>query len=133
MASKWYLASVLLAKERKPHGRVVACETCDVIIHAANALAAQRKAMRWLERYAKTSTLRPVGVTALTSIEEAPGDGIEVAGRFFESRKAWKGLRESIPSPEALAAVRWEGHKQKRLSSSLTARQQAILRSLGEK
>jgi hypothetical protein len=82
----WYLAEILFAEPAQPDRAEYHCESCDVVLQAADATQAYQKAVTWGLTYAAEppSAMRLLGVSHLTTIGEELGDGTEICGRFFE-------------------------------------------------
>src|SRR5690348_16794066 len=98
----WYLAEILFAEPPRPDRAEYQCESCDVVLQAADAAEAYQKAVAWGLTYAAepASAMRPLGVAHLTAIGEELGDGTEICGRFFEARSVWERVSEFIPPPD---------------------------------
>lgn len=54
----WYVAAVMMAQPKKRGRRRYLCETCNVLLSAADAGAAYRKAVEWGTRYEADSIYR---------------------------------------------------------------------------
>jgi hypothetical protein len=106
----WYLAEVLFAEPPQPGRTDYQCESCNVVLHAADAAEAYRKAVAWGEAYAAEppAGMRLLGVSNLTTVGEKLGDGTEICGRFFRAPAVWERVGQLVPSPDRLKAVQWE-------------------------
>jgi hypothetical protein len=106
----WYLAEIVCAEPEDAGRADYQCESCDVVLRAADAGEAYRKAVAWGLAYAAEppAALRLLGVAHLTTIGEELRDGTEVAGRFFRVPADGGTLPELVPPPEQLKAIQWE-------------------------
>src|SRR5262245_4558099 len=100
----WYLAEILFAEPPQPDRTECQCESCDVVLHAADATQAYQKAVDWGATYAAEPpwVMRLLGVSHLTTIGDELGDGTEICGRFFEVQAVWDRAGEYIPPSDQL-------------------------------
>jgi hypothetical protein len=126
----WYLAEILFAEPQRADRQAYQCEACNVVFDAATAREAYDKAKAWGESYAAEPpvTMQLLGVSHLTTIGDRLGDGIEICGRFFETKNPWDGGAELIPAPASLKAIVWEQNQDTPLGELLTPEQIAALR-----
>jgi hypothetical protein len=126
----WYLAEILFAEPPRPGRAEDQGEASDVVLRAADAAEAYRRAVAWgLARAAEPpAAMRLLRVSHLTSIGEELGDGTEIGGRFFRDRSVWDQIGELIPPPDQLEAVRWEQGRDRPLGELLSPERVAQLR-----
>jgi hypothetical protein len=126
----WYLAEILFAEPPQPDRTEYQCESCDVVLRAANATEAYQNAVAWGLAHAAEppSAMRLLGVSHLTDIGDELGDGTEISGRFFEVRSVWDRVGELIPSSTELGAIRWDAGRDTPLGDLLSRAQVAQLK-----
>lgn len=131
----WYLAEILFAEPSRADRDACQCESCNVVLCAASAVEAYRRAISWgMDRAAQPpAAMRLLGVSHLTSIGEELGDGIEICGRFFEAPRVWDRADEIVPPPHQLKAIQWERGSNTPIGKLLSPEQIAQLkRAWGE-
>ena len=121
----WYLAEILFAEPPQADRTEYQCESCDVVLLAADATEAYQKAVAWgLTHSAEPpSAMRLLGVAHLTSIGDELGDGTEIGGRFSEVQSVWDRVGEFIPPLTGLEAMRWEAGRDTPLGELLSPEQ----------
>jgi hypothetical protein len=126
----WYLAEILFAEPPQPDCTEYQCESCDVVLQAADATQAYQKAVAWGLTYADEppSAMRLLGVSHLTTIGGELSDGTEICGRFFEVQAVWDRVGEYIPPSDQLAAIRWEAGRDTPVGELLSPEQVAQLK-----
>jgi hypothetical protein len=126
----WYVAVVMMAQPNQPGRRRYLCETCNVLLQAADAAAAYRKAIEWGSRYETDSLygLKLLGITVLHEIGEEIGDGVDISGRFFQKLDVWDRRERIVPPPEELQAIRIAQNMDTPLGELLTAHQLQLMR-----
>ena len=129
----WYIAEILFAQPEQAERRMYLCESCNVLFRAEGGEQAYRKATAWGEEHEADSNLRLLGVSHLSSIGEELGEGVDIAGRFFQKRAVWDRKDKLIPPPEELKAIHLEQNMHTRLGDLLTSRQVRVLnQTMGE-
>ncbi len=111
------------------------CESCDVVLLAADATEAYQKAVAWGLAHAgePPSAMRLLGVPRLTDIGDELRDGTEICGRFVEVRSVWDRVGELIPPSTELGAIRWEKGRNTSLGELLSPEQVAqLMRACGQ-
>jgi hypothetical protein len=104
----WYVVHLLFAGEPQAEGKPVLCESCQVLFDAPTALAACDRGEAWGREYERGSPMKLLGIEWVHRLDEAPGDGVEVGGRFMDVDDPWGRRDELIPPREELKAVLWE-------------------------
>lgn len=127
----WYVAELLFAQPKADADGSVICETCDVLFEAPSAVEAYEKALQWAAKYeAEPGALAFVGVENLRDLLDAPADGVEIGGRFFESEGVWERREEIIPARDEISTVKGELHPETKVSELLDDRKRRIWKRL---
>ena len=69
-----------------------------------------------------------LGVSHLTTIDEEPGNGVEICGHFFRKRDVWDRVHRMIPPPEELKAIVWERNRDIPVGEMLNKAQVCLLK-----
>jgi hypothetical protein len=128
----WYLAEILLAEIKTARRRTYICESCNVLFQAPTAAEAYDKAMEWgrARAAAEPRAMDLLGVCHLTTIDDEPGDGIEISGRFFRKRDVWDQAHRMVPPPEKLNAIFWERNQDTPIGELLDKKGVRLLRQV---
>ena len=110
METRWYVVDLLFARTPERPSSTVFCESCLVLFEAPGALNAYDRALEWAARHTEGTDFKLVGITHIHSLNEPPGDGIEVGGRFFEDQDPWGRRNELIPPLEEIPVVLFEAN-----------------------
>src|SRR4051812_28134865 len=126
----WYVAVVMMAQPKKRGRRRYMCETCNVLLSAADAGKAYLKAIAWGTRYESESIyrLKLLGITVLHEIGEEIGDGVDISGRIFQMLDVWNRREKIVPPPEQLQAIRIAQNMNTPIGELLTAHQIQLMR-----
>lgn len=101
----WYLAQLLFAEPTEDLQASVLCESSYVLFRAETATLAYDKAMEWGHRHEDESAFAFLGVRHMNSLDEPPGDGVELGGGFFEEVAVWLRRDEWIPPREEIPVI----------------------------
>jgi len=107
---RWYIVELLFAERPANGDDTVLSETCSVLFHADSAMAAYDRGLDWADEHVRDSRLCLVGVIHIHSLNEAPGDGVEIAGSFSERKSPWDRLEEIVPPREQIPVVLLEAN-----------------------
>jgi hypothetical protein len=126
----WYIAVVVMAQPKQRGRRRYLCESCNVLLSAADPGEAYRKAVAWGADYEAESIygLKFLGVSVLNEIGETIGDGVDISGRIYEKLDVWDARSREIPPPEELQAIRLARGANTPLGELLTPNQTRLLR-----
>ena len=128
----WYVVEMLFAQPPTDSAESAVCEQCDVLFEAPSALAAYQKGIAWATNYADNpAEQRFVGIENVRSLNEPPGDGVEVGGGFFESDDVWDRLDE-LPAPEDIVEIRAEFNPETKVGDLLNEQKRRIWDRLSE-
>jgi len=87
----------------------------------------------WANEYIEEGGFQFVGVEHIHSLSEAPADGVEVGGSFYESEDVWQSKSELIPEKDAIPAIMWEQNSDVPVGELMTEKQiNAAKRIFGE-
>jgi hypothetical protein len=129
----WYVVDLLFAQEQRPDRSTVTCEMCNVLFDAPSALDACRKAIPWAEDHSQDTLFSLVGIQNVRSLDEAPGDGVEIGGSFFDEADPWGRKDELIPDLSKMGTIMFESNPDKPIGEMMTEETKKRLRDiLGE-
>lgn len=129
----WYVVYLLFAQPENINEANVMCETCQILFSAHSALAAYDKGVSWATEYIEEGEFQFVGVEHIQSLNEAPADGVEVGGSFYESEDVWQRKSELIPEKNAIPAIMWEQNSDVPVGELMTEKQiRVVKRIFGE-
>jgi hypothetical protein len=114
MNMKWYLARLLFAQKPRRGKSLAFCETCLVLLRAANARSAYDKATEWAKRELQHEGLTEMGLLGVTTLEELLAtqlrDGTEITGSVFFKKDPWKHRKKLVPPIKRLQAFLFENN-----------------------
>jgi hypothetical protein len=101
----------------------------NVLFQAPTAAEAYQQAMEWGRARATElpASVDLLGVSQLTTIDEEPGNGVEICGHFFRKRDVWNRDDTMVPPPEELKAIVWERNRDTPVGELLSERQVHLL------
>lgn len=127
----WYVAQILLAQKPTKNRSRVLCETCHVLLQAATARKAYRKAQTWATKRALTTGFCVVGVQHITDLSDKQiGDGTEVGGHFFYKVDPWSRRDKLIPHPDDIPIMRLEANAQSTVGELATKKQLRMIKDM---
>ncbi|MBX3280370.1 MAG: hypothetical protein KF868_20425 [Acidobacteria bacterium] len=101
---------LLFARVAEQPGSSVFCESSSVLFEAATAGVAYDRALEWAGRHTEHTDFEFVGVRHIHSLDDTPGDGVEVGGRFFEDVDPWERRDELIPPRHEIPVIVFEAN-----------------------
>ena len=119
----WYVVYLLFAQPENIDEENVMCETCQVLFSAPSALAAYDKGISWATEHIEEGDFQFIGIEHIQSLSEAPADGVEIGGSFYESKDVWQNKSELIPEKDAIPAIMWEQNSDVPVGELMTEKQ----------
>ena len=110
MEARWYVVDLLFARVPEQPGSTMFCESSSVLFEAANGDSAYDRALQWADHHTAHSDFAFVGVRHIHSLDQSPGDGVEVGGRFFEDVDPWGRRDELIPPRHEIPIIVFEAN-----------------------
>ena len=107
----WYVAEIAFAQPENDSKVMYLVETSEVLLEAESARAAYEKALEWAAKDLSETGLFDrdlLGVTALWSVYDDPGDGAEIGGTVSRKKNVWRRRSELVPPMTLLSAIVWE-------------------------
>ena len=126
----WYLAQLLFAQAPDDLQAAVLCESSFVLFEATSARQAYDKAIDWGHHHEAESTFTLLGVQHLNSLDQPPGDGVEVGGEFFEESAVWMRRDELIPARDEIPVIVFEQNSDTPIEELIDGDTEAKLRKL---
>jgi len=126
----WYVVDMLFARKPKSGKSTVKCELCNVLFEAPSALDACCKAKPWAEDHSRDGGFFLVGIQHVRSLVDAPGDGAEIGGSFFDEVDPWGRKAELIPDLNEIPTIKFEHNPEKPVGELISDKAKQQLREV---